>query len=445
MLNNIYNIAWIVNDYLNNLLLFITFICIFPKSKNKSNYFLSLFISILFVSLDIFNSNHQGLNSLIIIITSAICIKFDYTLVGKLIGWTFSFFLITFTQGLASNAILTVFPTLSDPKTSIQSVCLFTILTVLNYTFSFLIVFLLKYINIKSHIFTFLEAPLIQRAILLSLIILNVSYIMLYNITNRLKVEQSYIKLTLVIITVAIIFMTIGISLLVYSQVKEIKTKLNLEQIKERNSYINELEKNNNELRNFKHDYKNLLLSLSASINNNDNEDLKSSIYKLLHYKRVNLDSNRNRTNLYGINDKLVKGILVSKLMLAKSKEIMTDFEIDDNVKIPSKYSVDITRILGILLDNAIDACLETDHPELSFALISFDGYSEFIIKNNIVSADSININNIYISGYSTKRNHSGLGLASVREIVNSNDDLFLQNKVKNDHYSTTLIVLEEK
>ncbi|WP_338232128.1 sensor histidine kinase [Companilactobacillus muriivasis] len=213
----------------------------------------------------------------------------------------------------------------------------------------------------------------------------------------------------------------------------------------ERDAYINELEKSNDVLHKFKHDYKNLLLSLSASVNDSDNDNLKSSISKLLNYKRVDLRSDNNTTNLYKIKDKLVKGILVSKLMFAKNNNIKTDFEIDDNVTIPENYSIDITRMLGILLDNAIDASLESDQPELIFAVVSFDDYIEFIIKNSIIPNSNIHTNDVYKTGFTTKENHGGLGLASVREIVDSNDDLFIQNKIKNGYYSTILTVLEDE
>ncbi len=159
----------------------------------------------------------------------------------------------------------------------------------------------------------------------------------------------------------------------------------------------------------------------------------------------MNLKSDTNTTNLYKISDKLIKGILISKIMYAKNNNIKTDFEIDDNVTIPENYSVDITRMLGILLDNAIDACLETNQPELSFAVVSFDDYIEFIIKNNILPNSNIHTDDVYKTGFTTKKNHSGLGLASVREIVDSNDDLLIQNNIKGDYYTTILTVLNSK
>ncbi|MFC6175449.1 sensor histidine kinase [Companilactobacillus huachuanensis] len=257
--------------------------------------------------------------------------------------------------------------------------------------------------------------------------------------------DETYLKLTVIIIFITIIFISTSTSMFIYSHVKGIRTNLELKQESERDTYIKELEKSNDELRKFKHDYKNLLLSLSASINNKDDKDLKSSVEKLLNYEQINIESDNHLTALYKLDDKLVKGILISKLMQAKSKNIKTDFEVDKDAQIPSNYSVDITRILGILLDNAIDACLETDNPELDFALISFDNYLEFVVKNNVKSNDSINTNNVYKSGYTTKKNHSGLGLASLMDIVDSNKDFIIQTENDNGYYSTIITISKGK
>ncbi|WP_338232126.1 hypothetical protein [Companilactobacillus muriivasis] len=168
-------------------------------------------------------------------------------------------FLTTFTQGLASTLILSFFSSLSNPKTPIQSIILFTMLTVLNYIFAIFILMLLKLINKKYNLSQLLNDSLIKKFIFISLILLNLAYATLYNITKYLHVEQEYIKLTTLVIIVTIAFMAIGISMAIYSHIKEIKTELKLEQMNERNAYINELEKNNDDLHKFKHDYKNLL------------------------------------------------------------------------------------------------------------------------------------------------------------------------------------------
>lgn len=97
------------------------------------------------------------------------------------------------------------------------------------------------------------------------------------------------------------------------------------------------------------------------------------------------------------------------------------------------------------MLDNAIDASLKSNNPEIDIALIRFEEYIEIIIKNTVYSNNSINLNEIYKSGYTTKKNHSGLGLATVRDIVDSNSDFLMQTKNKDGYYSTILTILKGK
>lgn len=440
----IYNSSLIINNFLSSLLVFITYFYILPKSKNILNYILTIIICIFFTAFDAYNPSVPNLSSIFIILAAIFSIRSEYRLTERIITWNLSLFLVAITQGIGSAIIIGLFPTISDPKTSIQSIALFILLTILNYALTLIILVIsrkiIKYFNLTD----ILKDHLVNIILLASLITLNLFYLSLDSLTKYININHSYLKLTITIILVTIIFIFLGTSMLIYSRTQEIKNHLKVEQLKERYAYINELEKNNDELRKFKHDYKNLLLSLSASINNDDNNNLKSSIKKLLNYQNdINSNSEIKKSNLYNLNDKLVKGILVSKLLLAKDKKITANFEVDDQVSIPSKYSVDITRILGIFLDNAIEACLKTNNPKIIFGIIQFDGYIEFIVKNNIASTDIININNIFKDGYSTKKNHSGLGLSSVKEIVDSNNDLFLQTKIKDGYYSTILTVLE--
>ncbi|HIY91843.1 GHKL domain-containing protein [Companilactobacillus sp. HBUAS56275] len=226
---------------------------------------------------------------------------------------------------------------------------------------------------------------------------------------------------------------------------KELKSNYENRHLKERNLYIKELERNNTELRRFKHDYKNLLSSLSVSLNSNNQDN--DSIQRLLDYADNNVDmtSNIESANLYHLNDDLIKGIIVTKLVAAKNKHIETNIEVDQDIFIPKTLSVEITRILGILFDNAIEASILVNHPQINFALVSFDNYLEFIIKNNVAPSEKINLDQIYKTGYTSKKNHNGLGLSTVNKIIHSNSNLLLQTKVEDGYFSTILTILEDK
>lgn len=445
MINTIYSYAWLINDFLSNILLFLVYFIVLPQSKTKLNYTLSIAISLLFMCFDFSSFKYTDLGTFLIIFVALLLVKSKDDLITRFTVWNCSLFLVIFTQGISSALILKFIPSMSNPSTAMTSISLFVLLTFLNYLITLSTLIITKILNRKFHLEVYLRDYLIKKVILAIIMVLNFVALSLDVLTKYLHIQKEYMLLSIAIITITVIFITIAIIMIVHSRIKEMETNLKLKHMAERDAYINELEKNNDELRRFKHDYKNLLLSLSASINDENDKNLKLSIGKLISYENIDLDSDNNKTNLYKLKDKLVKGILVSKIMQAKNQKINTNIEIDDNFNIPPQYSVKITRILGILLDNAIDASLKSNNPEIDIALIRFEEYIEIIIKNTVYSNSSIKLNEIYKSGYTTKENHSGLGLATVRDIVDSNSDFLMQTKNKDGYYSTILTILKGK
>lgn len=445
MAQDIYNISVSVNDFLSSLLVFIIFFKVLPEARGTFNYLISIPINIAFTTMDIFKiGKFEDLSGILLTVTCILLIRSKRGFTIDAIVWIFSAVLAAFSQSISILIILSIFPELSHPNL-VQTVPLFVSFSALTYIMAFMFLLILKLINKKFHLTNFLKDPIKRILLLISLLFIFLAYCTLDQLSKNVGIQITYIRVTVIVMTVTMILVSIGITTMFYGHIKVIKSELQNEQLKERDSYITELEKNNDELRKFKHDYKNILLSLLVSLDEKNNNDTSSLVKNLLNYKELNLDSNVNKTRLYKINDKLVKGIIVSKLIYAKSKNIKTDFEVDEGVPIPQNKSVEITRILGILLDNAIDACLQTDEPQLNFALISFDGYIEFLVKNNVAAGSSIDLNKIYSNGYSTKKKHSGLGLSTVKEVVDSNDNFLLQTKIKDGYFTTILTVLEDE
>ena len=97
----------------------------------------------------------------------------------------------------------------------------------------------------------------------------------------------------------------------------------------------------------------------------------------------------------------------------------------------------DFTRILGILLDNAIEAANECDKKiiNVTFRKDIVNDMLLIIIQNTYANKD-VDTETIFQKGISTKENHSGLGLWKVREILMHNNNLNLFT-TKNDEFFT--------
>jgi len=434
--------SWILLDSSNSLLLYLSLFILMPQLKNKLNTILIFIFSAVF---SLFDAYINGVSLILVIISYVVlCMSsIDNTnLVKRINIFLTSFIVTTITQGAASFIIINIAKfdfSQNNYKSLIASILLISI----NYLFSLIIIFAIKKIITSDMITKYLQDSVTEKLILFSIMLVTASYISLTYISKLLNIQLIYLKATLIITILTSFFILISCIILISGHIKELNSKYEVQKAEERNTYIKELERKNNELRIFKHDYKNFLLSLSASLNskNSDND----SIQELLKYADININSTMNveNENLYHMKDELIRGIILTKLMFAKDKNIRTNFEIDKNPIIPKKLSVEITRILGILLDNAIDACLLTDNPELDFALISFDDHIEFIIKNNISNESTIDLNKIYQTGYTTKAKHGGLGLSTVRKIIDSHSNLFLQTKIDDNFFTIILTILK--
>ena len=100
----------------------------------------------------------------------------------------------------------------------------------------------------------------------------------------------------------------------------------------------------------------------------------------------------------------------------------------------------EFARILGILIDNAIDASSECDDKIINLTFRDEpQNHRQIVIVENTYQDKDVDTEKIFEKGFSGKKNHTGLGLWEVRKIVkkNSNINLFT---TKSDKYFTQQI-----
>ncbi len=184
-------------------------------------------------------------------------------------------------------------------------------------------------------------------------------------------------------------------------------------------------------LRCFKHDMANTMQCIGGYIANDNMEGLKR------YYRNVQNECN-NINNLTALNPSLINdsglySLLTSKYTLAEKDglkfnvSICTNF---DKLNIPSFL---LTKILGILLDNAIDAARNSKEKEIYFEVnapmkVSSVHKSIISIENSYANKD-VDIDRIREKGYtskSTESNSHGLGLWEVNKILKKSKNLNL-------------------
>ena len=245
------------------------------------------------------------------------------------------------------------------------------------------------------------------------------------------------------IIAMVVVVSQLFFSLFVYSINKKIRQdKLSLQQINDLKIYTQQLESSQRSLRKFKHDYQNMLLSLKLSAKKSHDKEL---IDKLAEYSSKTLEDKVlwQFNDVDNVKDELLKSLFISKLNRIFQNNIQYSFECRIVIEnLSNKYnSFDIVRILGIVYDNAIEESLEFgDEAKIDTMIYQENGELEIEIRNRYRDTD-LTIQDMKKSGFTTKKNYDGLGLANIEELSQSYNDIFINYQIK-DGWFTFLMVM---
>ncbi|MGN1272553.1 MAG: GHKL domain-containing protein [Lactobacillus sp.] len=212
--------------------------------------------------------------------------------------------------------------------------------------------------------------------------------------------------------------------------------------------YTTYLEKSEDDLRAFRHDYKNILNSLKVSAQEGNVQEV---IQKLDKYTETNLNSKAllKYKDVNHIYVKSIKSIIISKLTELYNLNIPYNFECRSNIhKLPDHVNeLDLVRIIGITFDNAIEEskALVAEKHDIRSAEVQIMVYSdrpdefEFEIRNKIQNK-KISTSQIQQRGFTTKKDHKGLGLANIKEIDSKYPDMSISYTIQDgwfDFYMT--------
>lgn len=220
------------------------------------------------------------------------------------------------------------------------------------------------------------------------------------------------------------------LSFFILSRVTTLETtRKNLESAKEYNKSLTILY---DEVKGFNHDFKNIISAIDGYINTNNLEDLKKYISEVKEDCKIT--NNLSILNPRIINDPGIYSLLNNKYFKAINNGIKFDLEffLDLNTVKVNKYK--FSRIIGILLDNAIE---EAEKCEEKIVRVSFrreERNHRAVIKiENTYTNKDVNIDEIFKKGVSGKENHSGIGLWEVRKYVKNrkNSDLYTSKNSK--------------
>lgn len=225
-----------------------------------------------------------------------------------------------------------------------------------------------------------------------------------------------------------------------------VKKELKTEQLQEVNSqmlnYVTKYEKIITEQGKANHEFKNQLMVIRGYANMNDSK-------KLIDYlDSITEDAKKTHSSylisqLNNFPDGGIKGLLYYKLSIMEEMNINYDINIGNGVKrklssLETNMYKNITKILGVLLDNAIEATSKSNNKKILIMVKKNNDKIIFSIYNTYTG--KIDLNKIR-TGYTTKGKGRGYGLRLVKDIVSANHSFDINRYLEDNYYVTELTV----
>ncbi|EIW13016.1 two-component system histidine protein kinase, sensor protein [Lactiplantibacillus pentosus KCA1] len=204
-------------------------------------------------------------------------------------------------------------------------------------------------------------------------------------------------------------------------------------------NYNELLSHHNRDLHLFKHDYQNVLLSLSSFIKNDDMPGLKQYFETEVLPSSVRLNQQSELASLSRLAMPTVSGLIYAKHDAAMTQHVNLLVYILEDVELPNVPQIKVVRILGNLLDNAIDAALRADQ-QVKLTVTNQDEHTvSFTVQNQIPNDEALDLSVIKKSRFTTKPGHLGYGLSSIEQLTT--DKLRVNYAIEDTDFVAELIV----
>lgn len=299
--------------------------------------------------------------------------------------------------------------------------------TLLTYLIVFIFAIIVKYRKITINILENFDAK--NKAIIILNFIFGFLNIFLQGILSVKYIDTLPVEFTFFNFVCLLAYFCLSF----YSLAKIMSLVTTTQKLESAEEYNKTLHILHDSVRGFKHDFDNIVTTIGGYIKTNDMDGLKK------YYSQLEEDCQKVN-NLYILNPDIINNpgiynLLTTKYSEAEEKGIKINltFLLDLNELHMKVY--EFARILGILLDNAIEATSECDKKVLNIAFRNDSKNNRNIILiENTYNDKNVNINEIFNKGVSGKENHTGLGLWEIRQILKKNNNINLHTS-KNDKY----------
>lgn len=239
-----------------------------------------------------------------------------------------------------------------------------------------------------------------------------------------------------------VIFVVFSLIYVIYNkfQKQAIEDKYN-----ESMEYVLRYEKIINEQGKKNHEYNNQLMVIKGYINKP--ERLSEYLDEVIGEHKTG--QNYTVKQLGFLPDGGVKGLLYHKLSKMEDNNIKYYLYVDQNLKdkdiesFDLKTYRDLPKLLGVFLDNAIDAALKSEEKEIEVELKDKEDCLLLTISNTYDK--NTDINKVGKSGFTTKGVGHGFGLSIVKDIAKTNSEIETFSSKESDKFIQTAMIYFKK
>lgn len=391
-----------------SVFIIIIFSLLITINTNLNNSYSRAFISYVFIMINYYLIYNDNFN--VVFIKGTIC--YFLTLL----------FEILFSIALVPTGIISLE---SFDKNIILKIC-FSFLTVL---LPFILLSIKKLKIFLNKLIKALDRPIITTIVMTSSLIFasTLAYKFVAEFSSKVYIDN----IILIIFFISLLALIIHNRFVINNEVRKTEELLEL---------ITKYEKKNDEYRAYKHELLNNLLALK-SIKNKNTKEFDSSLDELISLYNTKSSGIKN---IYKLPSGL-KCIVYYKLNDIDEDKYNVNVNISKQVsinleKVDHKEYMSLCKIMGIVLDNAIEAMKNSEGKTLNI-----DVYKEkdnvIIEVDNTFDKSTTDITKIYNKNYSTKGKNRGLGLYLANLLLKNSKYLHMEQRIINEYFNTKIYV----
>ncbi len=301
------------------------------------------------------------------------------------------------------------------------------------------ILFLLTTILLKNYLQKIVNTEISnnKKIVFLSVLTLISVFVFFYELGKEFRLNQNFWIYILIIVILISDLLNLMKQTIENNKIKKIYDNL----LEFMTTYEEEIENQ----RTLRHETKNEFLAIRAKICDKEKEsEIVNYIDEILGDTYAVKKEKYAKFGYLPANG--IKGLCYFKVQKAEEKGIHVSINISKKIKESTIFDLDLKRqrdfakILGVFIDNAIEASAESKDKELGIeAYSNIENEFRMIISNTY--NNKIEEEKIGKESFSTKGKKRGHGLLLVNDIIKNNSIFETKREIKNDIYSQMIIV----